>query len=274
MFKSLLCIVCFFVLAQIVVSQRFSPPTTLHHKKVQNDSINQYNENGDRTGFWTDHFPNGNPRYEGNFEDGRPIGKFKYFFPEGGLRAELIHIDDEKTVQATFYHRRRNNNTMSEGQYVDQKKHGLWRFFNNRGDLVMKNYFHYDENHGVWKTFYRSGLIMEIVTYHYGEKKGEWKQYYENGQVRISANYENDLLNGKYIMYYENGNKMIDGYFHNNLEHKRWTHIAHNGEIEKIIVYDEGEVVEENIFIEREDVDKPPIRPGNDPYEEIFEGLF
>ncbi len=283
------CFVIFFIIIQASNAQRFSPPSTLEPQQEQNDTINRHNEHGERTGFWRGLFRNGNPRYEGNFKDGKPTGKFTYYFPEGGVRAELIHIESEdelefdhvldlehehtELVQATFYHRG-TEIVMAKGQYANRKKQGLWRFFNERGNLAMKNYYHEDEMHGVFKTFFNSGNIMEIVTYHYGEKKGKWEQYYENGNIRLSANYNNDMLNGEYEVFYENGSKRIKGYYYDNLLHKTWTHFAKNGEVEKRIVYEKGQIIKEDIFIEPEDFDKPPIRPGNDPYEDIFEGFF
>ncbi len=288
MLKTIICIFLFFTMAQVVGAQFFTPPAAPQRVHEHNDTINQYDEYGEKTGLWRGFFRNGNLRYEGNFVDGKPTGKFTYYFPEGGVRAELIHIESEgelefdheldpehehtELVQATFYHRG-TEIAMAKGQYASRKKQGTWRFFNEKGNLTMKNYYHDDEMHGVFKTFFNSGRIMEIVTYHYGEKNGKWKQYYENNNIRLSANYNNDMLNGEYEVFYENGRQRIKGYYYNNLHDKTWTYFAKNGEIERRVVYDKGEIVDEHVYIERDDHDKEPIRPGNKP-EDIFEDFY
>ncbi len=280
MLKTVICILFFFMVIQVVNSQLFTPPAASQRVDEQNDTINRYNEHGERNGFWRVLFRNENPRYEGTFVDGKPTGKFIYYFPEGGIRAELIHKEDddeleyEKLVQATFYHRgRKDKNIMAEGQFVDRKKQGLWRFFNERGTLVMKNYYHEDKNHGVRKTFFDCGALMETVTFHNDIKEGSWKQYYENGNLRLSAYYNNDMLNGEYEVFYDNGRRRIKGYYQDNLPDKTWTYLARSGKIERRVVYDKGEMVEEKVYIEREDHDKEPIRPGNEP-EDIFKDFY
>ncbi len=202
MYKTFICIVFSLFIGQVLNAQHFTlPPTAKEEKeekkeeKVENDTINQYNKNGKRTGYWRDKFEKGGLRYEGFFVDGKPVGTFKYYFPGGRLRAELIHQEKDNSVQATLFYR--SGETIGEGHFVNQKKHGLWRYFNKRGDLIMKNYYHKGEKHGVWKKFFRSGELMEITTYHYGKKEGEWIQYYENGSIRTSAYYKNDKLHGE-----------------------------------------------------------------------------
>ena len=43
------------------------------------EKINQLDQNGKRTGIWKKFYPNQRIRYEGQFENGKEIGIFKFY---------------------------------------------------------------------------------------------------------------------------------------------------------------------------------------------------
>ncbi|MFO8068285.1 MAG: hypothetical protein R6U11_11960 [Bacteroidales bacterium] len=235
-----------------------------------NNKYNQFDEQGRRQGIWYSYFKDGGMRYQGEFVDDKPVGVFYYYFPEGEIRAEINHntdeIEEKNASKATFYHK--NGNISSEGFYVNKERHGLWRFFNEKGNIISENYYHHGQNHGVWKVYYSHGKVAEIVTWHYGEKHGEWKRFYENGEINVSTQFEHDELSGKYMVYYNNGNNNIIGLYKNNLPHSTWTFFTKKGEKQKVVVYDEGKIVDETIYIEEPEEKMEKIRPGDEPLNE------
>ena len=234
-----------------------------------NEKYNQFDDQGHRQGIWYSYFRDGGLRYEGRFADDKPVGVFYYYFPEGGLRAELIHDSEEseydEAVKATFYHK--NREISSEGFYVNEERHGTWRYFNERGHLISENYYHHGEDHGVWKVYYSSGTVAEIKTFHYGARHGEWERYFENGKLNFVTVFEDDKLNGKYEVYNASGRVRVKGHYTNNQPDKRWVFYTAGGHRQREVIYKDGEIVRETIHIEVEDSDEP-IRPGDKPFTE------
>ncbi len=228
---------------------------------------NQKDESGRRQGLWRGYFATGKIRYEGNFIDDLPLGVFKYFYPQGQLRAELIHQPGEKAVKATYYHR--NRAILGEGFFVDQQKEGLWRFFSDKGILTLENFYQDGVNHGVWKTYYNNGRQAELITWHRGAQQGLYERYFITGSVQIRANFENNLLHGKYEVFYPSGQPRVTGYYNNNVSDKVWTFLSQRGEIQKIIVYEEGTVIREDIYIKTDD-EAIPLRPGPSIHDDPF----
>ncbi len=241
---------------------------------AQENNVNQKDEDGLRQGRWVGHFSNGNLRYEGNFVDNEPVGVFKYYYPDGPLRAELKHLEEEENmVKATFYHK--NRQIMAEGFFDNRKKQGLWRFFNRQGRLMAENYYHQDENHGVWKAYYPSGQLAEKVTWHYGEKEGPWKRFFESGIPRLITNHQNDKLSGDYELFYDNGNAALKAFHKENQPHQTWKYYSPAGELEKVIEYDMGKILDRTVYIERDEEETIPLYPeGYNPAEEMMDSPF
>jgi antitoxin component YwqK of YwqJK toxin-antitoxin module len=227
---------------------------------AQQQGFNQTDSKGLKQGPWRGYFESGALRYDGQFEDDLPVGVFKYYYPEGSIRTELIHQKGEKSVKGTYYHR--NGRILGEGFFVDQSKEGLWRYFSETGVLIAENFYQDNKNHGVWKTYYPTGKLAELVTWHRGMKHGPWEKYLTDGTLLLKASFQNDKLHGPYQLYHRNSKPMVLGQYKENLQDDIWVHYSENGELEKRMVYDMGTVVKEEILIDREE-ESLPISPGN-----------
>ncbi len=234
----------------------------------QQHEFNQKDDQGLKQGKWRGYFESGGLRYEGQFVDDQPRGVFKYYYPQGELRAELVHQPGEEAVKATYYHK--NQQIFGEGFFIDKEKDGLWRFFTDEGILIADNYYQNGLNHGVWKSYFDDGKLAEIQTWHQGEQTGLYERYYTNQNVYIRAQYKKGDLDGKYEIFYEDGKPMVIGYYASNINDKIWTYYAQSGDIEKKIIYDEGEILKEEVFIEKEDDEALPLRPGPSKFDNIM----
>jgi antitoxin component YwqK of YwqJK toxin-antitoxin module len=223
------------------------------------DEYNRRDEQGQRQGPWRGYFSTGTIRYEGNFVDDKPTGVFKYFYPQGQLRAELIHEPGKEAVEATYYHR--NRRILGKGKYVNQKMEGEWLFYNEQGVLVSEHHYEDGKNHGVWKTFFTDGTVAEKEKWVKGEKNGKLERFYPDGSIYMIANYRNDLLNGDYKLLYPDGKPMLTGKYTENINEGEWIYYTDEGQIQRIVVYENGVITEEKVFIETDD-EAIPIRPG------------
>ena len=126
------------------------------------DTINITDASGKKQGFWRKMDKEGKKIYEGHFRDDRPVGEFKYFYPEGNLKAISIILEDGNRTRTTTYFK--NGRKMAEGEYVNEKKEGLWRFFSEYdGVLVSEENYLNGKKDGISKTFYGGDGIAEIL---------------------------------------------------------------------------------------------------------------
>lgn len=232
---------------------------------------NQRDEEGRRQGPWRGDYPTGVMRYQGQFIDDKPTGTFRYYYTDGALRAELHHNPGRDTVPAIYFHR--NRQRMAAGQFSNNKRVGLWRFFSDMGVKLAENQYHDGLMEGQAITFFPKGTIAETVEYRAGQKHGAWIQYFEDGSKRLIANYENDQLSGQFQLFFENGKPLLLATYLENLPHDTWKFFTSVGELEKEVMYQRGALINEIIYIEREEEITIPLQPAN-PVEDVFSSPF
>ena len=146
------------------------------------NSINQLNDKGEKTGPWVGFHNNSNKkRYKGNFSQNKPIGQFTYYAEQGHLSAEVNFINDSVSSSIMYYE---NGYVMAKGKFINKKKVGKWSTYRKSGDLLnifnYKNglleghqYMYHPEN----KDTKQVKLLEEYYCLN-GLKHGVWKQYY------------------------------------------------------------------------------------------------
>jgi antitoxin component YwqK of YwqJK toxin-antitoxin module len=120
-------------------------------------TFNQQDEQGRKQGSWRKTNEEGKLVYEGQFLNDKPYGEFRYFYPTGGLRAKMIFSDTGDTAKTIHYHQ--NQMVQGEGMYIDQKKEGLWKFYNEAGILVSEENYKHDLRDGQMRSYYRRWLL-------------------------------------------------------------------------------------------------------------------
>ena len=68
------------------------------------------------------------------------------------------------------------------------------------------------KRHGMWKYYYANGFLWSEGEFWYGERKGYSIIYYNTGKKQMEGSYENDLKVGKWKLWNQDGslNKIID----------------------------------------------------------------
>ena len=89
--------------------------------------VNKVDSKGRRQGLWTDFYPNGQKRYEGQFKNDKCKGTFRYYDQQGNLQAtNEFDKSGEKCLNKTYAP---NGRMVATGYYVNQKKEGEWKYF-------------------------------------------------------------------------------------------------------------------------------------------------
>ncbi len=208
---------------------------------------NQTDELGKKQGYWKSYDEMGNLKYEGSFKDDIPFGEFKYYYPDGKIRAISIIFNEGKQSRTKLYHR--NNKLMAEGNYLNQKKDSTWNYFSEYdGILLSKENYKEGKKEGVWQKFYPNKIIAEKSTYKNDVQVGVWLQYFTDGTKKIEGFYIDGKKNGQFTYYHPNGQIETSGMYLNSLKDGNWKYFSVDGKPIKEEIYNHGKLESTHTF--------------------------
>ena len=139
-----------------------------------------------------------------------------------------------------------------KGNYKDDKKDGVWKYYREDGTLEGKVTYKNDEANGKYEAYFENGkTLYSDGTYINGKKNGIEKEYYMSGKLQSATTYKNDTPeetimyypSGKIYMkqnynktheityYYENGQIFLSGYVKNNTAYGEWKYYDKKGKL-------------------------------------------
>jgi antitoxin component YwqK of YwqJK toxin-antitoxin module len=207
--------------------------------------VNQTDANGLKQGVWKKAWPGSTAfKYVGQFKDGKPYGKFVYYYESGAVQTILIYRNDSKTSDAQMYHE--SGYLMARGKYVNQKKDSIWVFYDDRGLVSAQEDYLDGQLDGQRVVFYEPRedgqyLVQEYSYWVKGKQHGEYKRYHPNTQVSEEGNYVNGNKNGKIIFYHPNGHKRKIEQYNMGVKHGYWINFDESGKQLGYKLYWEGE---------------------------------
>jgi antitoxin component YwqK of YwqJK toxin-antitoxin module len=212
------------------------------------EGLNKLDESGQKQGHWIVSYDNGNPKYDGFFLDGSPIGEFKRFYENGNISVIMDYIQGTDSVYAKFYHQ--NKFKSSEGYYIKQLKEGEWRYYSEyiENYMVCKEEYSLNLKEGKSVKYHWNGKLAEEVKYISDRREGVWIQYYSDGVMALRAYYEGGKLNGNFEAYTLDGKPMINGIYREDIRTGEWAFFDTDGVLENKLVYRNG-IPENNLEI-------------------------
>lgn len=197
--------------------------------------INQFDNSGERHGIWKKNFENTQQvRYEGQFENGKETGLFKYYqlIGKNSMLAATKYFEDDGSAIVKFLSIA--GKTISEGKMVGKLYVGQWTYYHKNSDAVM-TIEHYTEQghlHGQRIVYYVTQQKAEEVNYVDGKREGEEKHYALDGNLAKVYNYENDELHGEAKHFDGNNNLVIEGKYKRHKKVGVWKYYV-NGKLVK-----------------------------------------
>lgn len=214
---------------------------------AQESERNQMDGKGRKQGYWKKYDEMGYVRYEGQFKDDIPIGKFNYFYPNGKVRAVSLMSNDGKVSRTKMFHR--NGKLMAEGKYFQQKKDSIWNYYSEYDGVLLSTEIYIEtKKQGVWKNFYPDGRVAEEITYENNFKNGSWKRFHTDATVKLEGNYQNDLKEGSFKLFHPNEQLELSGTYENGLQNGLWTQFDDKGKKLKEEIYKKGKLISESKF--------------------------
>lgn len=186
---------------------------------------NKLDAKGLKQGKWVKKYKGSdNVLYVGNFKDDIPVGKFKFYYSTGKLKALNDYRNNGKDSYAAAYYE--NGKVMSYGKYTNKKKDSTWKYFDDKGNLTSTEEYANGEKNGKTVVYYpinperdRRNRVLEVTEYRDGLRHGDWIQYYKSGKKLAEGTYELDDFQGMVTYYHSNEEKKITKPYKNGLEH-------------------------------------------------------
>jgi len=215
------------------------------------DTVNQFDNEGKKHGYWTKHGDNGSTLYEGYFNHDVPVGEFKFYYTGGRIKALVKHKGDGVHSNTTIYHK--NGYIMATGGYIGEVKDGLWIYYDVDGIKVSEEFWQEKKKNGKWKSFYHNGSVAEETIWIDNQKQGTWIQYFTDGTIKLAATYLNNLKEGIFNLYYPNQQLTLSGKYLKGKRDGEWKHFMEDGQLQKQQIFSNGILVSEVIYIELEE---------------------
>jgi len=79
------------------------------------------------------------------------------------------------------------NDTVEEGEYLDNLKEGTWKRFHSNGNLRSEITYSKNRPYGAYAIYYENSQLEESSTWHRNKNVGDFKRYYSNGQPQQAS---------------------------------------------------------------------------------------
>lgn len=231
---------------------------------------------GRKQGYWKKKDEKTNKLlYEGEFKDGKPVGVFKYYYPNDSVRAIMSFKNDGKEAYAKLFHM--NGKKMAEGKYVGKEvKDSVWTYFDEAAVMISKETYKMGKKNGASYVYLPDGKVSEQRTWKMDLEDGPFKQYFDGVAVKAAGNYVNGKMEGRVMYYYPNGVEVAAGYYKNGEKNGPWIYKTESGKVREKELYKNGKLASpketEEFFSKAKTQTEDPKKPGTANKESTSKG--
>ena len=186
------------------------------------ESINRHDREGKKHGYWKTFYDDWSIQTECYYRHGLRDGFYKEYDEKGNLKKITKFVNDVEqvvssdmkplVVQHEYYP---NGRIKREASFRDNKREGVWRDFDEEGNVVNSQTYQNGvlvgqgivdtdgKRRGKYKEFYSDSTLRAEGLFVDGLRTGEWKFFYHNGQIQEIGNYKEGEPDGIWTWYYE-----------------------------------------------------------------------
>lgn len=136
----------------------------------------------------------------------------KEYFPDGLIKIDWYFDNDGALIRKEYY---ASGGLMSEARYVDKKIDGLYRSYNQLGDVLAEINYKNGIEHGPFKEYSSSGIIARDGNYKDGMFDGVQRIFDDSGNLVQEVTYKNNVQDGRMQNYYPGGVLKDELYYKN-----------------------------------------------------------
>jgi antitoxin component YwqK of YwqJK toxin-antitoxin module len=217
---------------------------------------------GRKQGYWKKKDEKTNKLiYEGEFKDDKPVGKFRYYYPNDTVRAIMSFRPDGKTAYARLFHM--NGKRMAEGKYVNREiKDSTWTYYDEWGILLSRERYMMGKKEGASYVYLPDGGLSEEKNFKNDVLHGPFKQYFDGVHLRVTGTYSNGVYEGRVSHLYPNGVEAAAGFYKKGQRNGPWIYRSQDGKITEKELYKNGDLAgkkeTEEFFSKNKTEDKKP----------------
>ncbi|MEN8157687.1 MAG: hypothetical protein ABFS10_12115 [Bacteroidota bacterium] len=211
---------------------------------------NRLDDQGRKSGPWRVEYPNGNPRYEATFREGRPVGIMVRYYESGEVRVRMVFgsVQEDRSAAEMFY---KSGKRAAGGIYLNRLKDSVWTYYSEYdGTVRLRENYLEGKLHGEATRLYPDGVVSEEIMWREDSREGPWMQYFEDGSIRLKGHYENNMLNGPYEVYFSNNTLMMSGIYLDNQSADTWSYYDDSGNLLYTLEYENGRPVDQEKYLQ------------------------
>lgn len=200
-------------------------------------SLNQVDSRGQKQGLWQKNYSNGNLMYRGAFKDNKPVGEWKRYHEEGGLKAILQYSETSDSVKARLYETA--SHPVAEGTYLREKKEGIWLYYSGENKIAEESFVQGLKN-GICRKYYPTGELLEESLWKENRKEGKYQAFYPTGKPFLQCMYSADQRNGRCFSYFPSGMPEVESQYKDDQPEGTWKYLDENGNIRFTLLFEKG----------------------------------
>lgn len=194
---------------------------------------------GKKQGYWKKKDDKNHLLYEGEFKDDKPVGKFKYYYPNDSVRAIMSFKDEGRSAYARLFHM--NGKRMAEGKYINKEtKDSVWTYYDELGTLISRETYKSGKKNGPSYVYFPEGDISEEKNFRDDLQDGPFITYFNAKEVKSRGTYLKGKLEGRVAYYYPNGVEVAAGFYRNGEKNGPWIYKTQSGKIREKELYKNG----------------------------------
>ncbi|NNE54629.1 MAG: hypothetical protein HKN32_01320 [Flavobacteriales bacterium] len=140
------------------------------------------------------------------------------------------------------------NSTVEEGEYLNNKKQGLWKSYWPNGTLKSEINYEMNRPRGAYAIYYRNGQMEEQGLWERGKNIGQFHRWYDNGQPHQEFHFsDSGKRNGIQKYYHDNGQLELEVNIINGKESGAMKRYDERGKIKQEMTLENGTLVDGSI---------------------------
>lgn len=174
------------------------------------------------------------------------IVAYKYFNKEG----IIIKEDKRKKGEFDFIGYYPEGNIKMEGIYTNKGKQGLWKYYDEYGNLTSDEVFNMQNKvEGAVKNYYSNNVLKNKTEYKNGVEQGYYVSYHENGKIKSEGYMVDGSMQGYWHYYNSDGIIESKKYYSAGKSHGFQQYFSCTGLLQREELY-EGELITKFIYFD------------------------
>lgn len=170
--------------------------------------------NGEFDGLMLMYREDGTKKAERLFQNGIEIDTSRYYYPfSENIHKEVPMKDGYFHGKTIWYYE--NGNKEREVEYVNSRKQGVYRKFNEQELIIIEGEYYEDYRWGAWRLYSPPGQAVGVITYNFNYLSGPFSVLRENGLPFITGSFMEGFQNGELSLYNEEGAIIEKAYWEN-----------------------------------------------------------